>query len=228
MAKNKKPLDAASPFAKLKGLRDELVVEERDRAEQLKREAEELRRKQAVVGDEASLFEEAMAGVRPLGGSVSRVRAKPKTQVAPPKPEPSDDEEVLQELEDLVAGRVPLDFTDSDEFIEGRAADCNRLTLTRLRRGEFSVEANLDLHGMNREEAREAVRGFFKASSARGFRCVNVICGRGLHTPGGKPVLKELLVRWLVQGSLSHSVLAFSSAKSFDGGVGAVYVLLRR
>ncbi|MBI3554750.1 MAG: Smr/MutS family protein [Deltaproteobacteria bacterium] len=177
-----------------------------------------------------------MSGVKRLGPGGSKPRKKPPAPASAVRAQTSgtglstsdDDDEVMNNLRDLVEGRAPLDFTDSDEFVEGRAADCSRLDLSRLRDGVFAIQDTLDLHGHNREEAFAAVLGFFAESLKRGYRCVNVICGRGLHTPGGVPVLKELLVRWLVQGRLSYNVLAFSSAKRHDGGVGAIYVLLRR
>lgn len=170
------------------------------------------------------LWAEAVAGIQPI----ARSEPLPKKRATGASNWVDDDTEVLRELKALVDGRAVLDFSDSDEFIEGRAADCSRLDLQRLRNAEFAVQATLDLHGMNRDEARRALLRFFEASVSRGHRCVLVITGRGLRSPGRRPVLKEVLARWLVAGRLSNYALAFASAKVHDGGVGAAYVLLRR
>ena len=240
MSKKDRP-NPDSPFGALKGLKGRLAEEDaKTKAETERRKAQEAARSKAqttaVAGKarDEDLFRMAMEGVTPLaGGAPARPRPKPgkvslAAGVAAPAAALSDDEEVLNELQGMIDGTVPLDFTDSDEFVEGRAADCSRLDLAKLRRGELSVQAEVDLHGMGREEARAAVEEFFSSCLARGFRCVNVICGRGLHSEGGKPVLKDLLVRWFARGRMSYNILAFSSAKRHDGGVGAIYVLLRR
>lgn len=224
--KHKNKIDPRSPFASLKGLGEKLAVEHRVQAEKARAAKLEEEKRARSLREEEDLLSQAMAGVRPIGPTP--VRPKKKPPEGPKVTHQSDDEEVVQELHDLVAGRAPLDFLDSDEYIEGRAADCSKLNLAKLRNGEFAVQSSLDLHGHNREEAKEAVNGFFRESMMKGYRCVLVVCGRGLHTPGGKPVLKELLVRWLGQGQLGSSVLAFSSAKRHDGGVGAIYILLRK
>ena len=90
------------------------------------------------------------------------------------------------------------------------------------------MQAHLDLHGMVRAEARAAVERFLRSSRFAGKRCVIVVHGRGLRSPGGEPVLKKALVRWLSRGALAKQVLAFTSTLSYDGGGGAMYVLLRR
>ena len=95
-----------------------------------------------------------------------------------------------------------------------------RDTLRKLRRGHWVVEAELDLHGMNRYEARQAVSEFLH----RKLRCVRIIHGKGLGSRQREPVLKGLLRRWLVRAD----VLAFSQAPANQGGSGAVLVLLKR
>lgn len=162
-----------------------------------------------------------MQGVK----TIDRTEVKPHPRKTNAFEEKQDED--LQDLKDILSGKLPLDYSASDEYIEGRAQDCSRLQLSKLKAGDFAVESHIDLHGKNREEAKLALNEFFSEALMRGRRCVLVICGRGLRSPGGKPVLKELLVKWLLAGSMSRNVQAFCTAKAHDGGLGAVYVLLR-
>lgn len=96
--------------------------------------------------------------------------------------------------------------------------------LRDLRRGRWVVQAKLDLHGMNRDEARLAVGEFLHECRARDLRCLRVVHGKGLRSPGREPVLKELVRRWLAN---RPEVLAYCQARAADGGSGAVTVLLK-
>jgi DNA-nicking Smr family endonuclease len=98
----------------------------------------------------------------------------------------------------------------------------------RLRDGAFALEAHLDLHGLDRHEAKSAVRDFIERARSEGRRCVLLVHGRGLGSKEGVPVLKERLREWLTRGGIGRKVLAFASARPCDGGTGALYVLLRR
>jgi DNA-nicking Smr family endonuclease len=100
--------------------------------------------------------------------------------------------------------------------------------LTQLRRGEFSVQAHLDLHGMIQPDAKEALTNFIIDSVRKGRRTVLIVHGRGLRSPGGLPVLKHAAAQWLSHGIAGGYVLAFATARPSDGGAGAVYVMLRR
>jgi len=140
----------------------------------------------------------------------------------------SDEDDVLEFLDAIVSGDMEFDISDTDEFIEGCVKDLDRRILAKLRRGEFAVQAHKDLHRLKREEARAAVESFVKESRRKGFRCVLMVHGRGTHSKDNIPVLKESIKNWLSRGALSSQVLAFSSARQVDGGVGAVYVLLRK
>lgn len=95
--------------------------------------------------------------------------------------------------------------------------------LRDLRRGRWVVQAKLDLHGMNRDEARLAVGEFLHECQARDLRCLRVVHGKGLRSPGRDPVLKKLVLGWLAQ---HREVLAFCQARAAEGGAGAVVVLL--
>ena len=95
--------------------------------------------------------------------------------------------------------------------------------LRKLRGGGWVTQDQLDLHGLRVDQAREAVAAFIRDAMKRGFRCVRIIHGKGLGSPGKEPVLKSKVQRWLVQ---KNQVLAFVQAKPSDGGAGALVVLL--
>jgi DNA-nicking Smr family endonuclease len=172
-------------------------------------------------------FERAMADVRPLRTPrrVGAPRAG-RPRVRPVAAE--QDAEAHAQLADLVSGGGRFDIADTPEFVEGLAPGVDRRLLRRLRRGSFSVQSHLDLHGLSRAEAREEVVRFIGESRARGWRCVLLVHGRGRNSKDQVPVLKPALVSWLSRGSIGRQVLAFVTARPTDGGAGALYVLLRR
>jgi len=153
---------------------------------------------------------------------------------SPPGPPPArgdvlhPDLEAIDQLRALVSGEAPFDLADSDEFIEGRAAGLDPSVARKLRKGEYAVQGHIDLHGLTREEAKQAVDRFLKAARADGKRCVLVVHGRGMHSRDQVPVLKEALRTWLATARFGRHVLAFATARPQDGGAGALYVLLRR
>ena len=178
---------------------------------------------------ERELLRRWLGDVEPLAregkGRVIKTRRK---EPPPGTASPNEDAEVLATLSDLIAGEGTFDICDSDEYVEGLAPGIDKRLLRRLKRGDFSVQAHLDLHGMVKDEARTAVKEFVRASRLVGRRCVIIVHGRGLRSPGREPVLKNALVKWLSRGNLGKQVLAFASTLPHDGGGGAVYVLLRR
>jgi DNA-nicking Smr family endonuclease len=97
--------------------------------------------------------------------------------------------------------------------------------VTRLRRGQWSIQAQIDLHGLRRDEAREQLAAFVRHALQRGQRCVRVIHGKGHGSPGREPVLKAKAQRWLAQCA---EVIAFTQATGPQGGAGALVVLLQR
>ncbi|MBI5528786.1 MAG: Smr/MutS family protein [Deltaproteobacteria bacterium] len=152
----------------------------------------------------------------------------PPSRPAQPRAFATEDDEVLAHLDALVAGECPFDFSESDEYIEGWVHDLDPRIIKKLRKGEYTVEANLDLHGRVKEEAKPLTREFIRSSRRQGLRCVRIVHGRGLHSKDRSPVLKEALKAWLSCGWIGSQVLAFTSAPPADGGAGAVYVLLRK
>jgi DNA-nicking Smr family endonuclease len=178
----------------------------------------------AVTDEE--LFQREMAGVRRLRAAGSRVVPTPPAAAQRPVTDP--DAEALAELSDLVTGSGPFDVADSVECVEGAVIGLDRRLVRRLRGGDFAYQNHIDLHGMTAEEARVAVDQFLARAHQRGERCVLIIHGRGRNSKDQVPVLKTRLATWLARGPWSRLVLAFTSARPCDGGVGALYVLLRR
>ena len=112
---------------------------------------------------------------------------------------------------------------DVDELLSFRRPGIGTDVTHKLRRGDWSIQRQLDLHGLRRDEAREHLSFFIREAHQHGIRCVRVIHGKGLGSPGKAPVLKSRVHSWLVQ---KQEVLAFVQAKPADGGGGALVVLL--
>jgi len=181
----------------------------------------------APAVDDVALFRQAFAGVRRLEGSNgARIAIPPQAAIA--RSVVSEDAEVLAQLSDLVSGQAPFELTENEEYVEGTRVGLDPRVVTRLRRGEFSMQAHLDLHGMTQPDAKEALTEFIVDSVRKGRRAVAIVHGRGLRSPGGQPVLKHAVAQWLSHGLMGGYVLAFTTAKAYDGGAGAVWVLLRR
>jgi DNA-nicking Smr family endonuclease len=174
------------------------------------------------------MFLEAMEGVVPL----ARKNEERVPPVSPRRMAPrfSEEEELdaYTCLVNLVKGDAPFELSYSDEYVDGAVVGLSPGILKRLRKGYFSYQDYVDLHGYNREQARKVVVSFIRESFAEKRRCVLIVSGRGLNSQDKQPVLKQSLVDWLTHAPLRRFVLAFASARSYDGGSGALYVLLRR
>lgn len=168
---------------------------------------------------EARTFRDAMRDVRRLRSAETAQRA--------PKPPPrarftrADRLEVLRESLLPPADEAMLSTGDELSF---RRPHVPEPVLIRLRRGQFAVDAEIDLHGMTGAEAKAALRGFIAEAIFRRMSCVRVIHGKGRRSGPRGPVLKNVVNQWLQR---ADDVLAFGSARAVDGGSGAVYVLLR-
>ena len=169
-----------------------------------------------------------MAGVAPVRRGGRGVRIESPGPASEPRPPVTEEMEALAALSDLVGGAVPLDVADTREYVEGQVVGLDPRLLRKLRRGEFSWQEHLDLHGMVADEARAAVDQFLAHAVVAGHRCVLIVHGRGLNSKDQTPVLKEKLKSWLARGRAASIVLAFTTARPVDGGAGALYVLLRR
>ncbi|HLK87286.1 MAG TPA: Smr/MutS family protein [Candidatus Binataceae bacterium] len=175
--------------------------------------------------DDAAIFLQAIDGVRRIGSErPARVIARPEVTLEIV----SEEAEVLAQLSDLVSGVGKFELTETEEYVEGARLGLDPRLVTRLRRGEFAMQAHLDLHGMIQPDAKEALERFILESVRKGLRAVLIVHGRGLRSPGGTPVLKHAAAQWLSHGHMGGYVLAFATARAADGGAGAMYVLLRR
>lgn len=222
--KKKEPLN--SPFLLARKELLELVGKDKkaDSAKIPATPPKPVERPEDSLSDE-ELFRREMQGTLRLQ---EKGREKPVEEDRAARQRLSEDAEAYAQLSDLVSGSGVFDVSDSDEYIEGIALGLDRRLLTRLRRGDFAVQAHVDLHGLNREEARIRVETFLHESRLNGRRCVLIIHGRGLNSKDQIPVLKESVKFWLSKGRIDKGVLCFATARPVDGGLGAVYVLLRR
>ena len=174
-------------------------------------------------GEEDLLFAKAMQGVAPV---TTKGRDVPRPATGKGKPAPPIDP--AKSLRDLLEGRLEFALYHSDEFMEGHVVGIDPMIPVRLRAGQFSPEAHLDLHGQNAEQAHASLTWFIKNAYQRGLRTVLVVTGRGKNSPDGVGVLRPLLQRWLSKEPFKRVVLAFCTAQPHDGGPGSVYVLLRK
>ncbi|WP_422843694.1 Smr/MutS family protein [Acidovorax sp. M2(2025)] len=171
---------------------------------------------------EQNLFQTAVGPVQALKGQHDRRWHTPE----PPEPLPVqhwlDEERVLREsISDEFDVSTLLDVDDQLSF---RRTGIGRDVTHKLRAGHWSIQRQLDLHGLRTDEAREALGNFIRLAHRTGLRCVRVVHGKGLGSPGKTPVLKGRVQRWLVQ---KKEVLAFVQARPADGGAGALVVLLQ-
>jgi DNA-nicking Smr family endonuclease len=170
---------------------------------------------------DTDVFRRAIGKIEPMN-----VAARVPLPRVPPSPLPLqtrlDEEAVLHEA--LSDEYDPESLLDTDDSLSYCRHGVREEVVRKLRRGAWIVQAQLDLHGMRREEAREALSEFIRESVKRGLRCLRVIHGKGLGSIGREPVLKGKVRAWLVQ---KEEVIAFCQARPHDGGAGAVLVLLQ-
>ena len=154
--------------------------------------------------------------------------ACPPTPLPQTRPKTNDqDNEDHRLMQAAMDESVPISAVNHPEYIEGWIGVAGRRLLPHLRNGHYSIQEQIDLHGLAREEARQAVEDFIRRMSRYRSCCVKIIHGRGLNSPNDRSVLKENLQLWLCNRRMSHHVMAYASAPVTDGGVGAVYVLLQ-
>ena len=176
--------------------------------------------KENPSSDDLDLFRRAVADATPIASD--RVHHEPPPPPAIPRQLKQDERSALAEslqVSDLLD--LQLEGGDEAAWLQpGMSPN----VLRDLRRGRWVVQEHLDLHGMNREEARRQVGLFIAECLARDRRCLRIVHGKGLGSPGREPVLKKLVLGWLAQ---RKEVLAFCQARTAEGGAGAVVVLLR-
>ena len=113
---------------------------------------------------------------------------------------------------------------DTDEHLSFRRPGIGPDVTRKLRRGDWRIQRDIDLHGLRTGAAREALGAFVREAHQQGLRCVRVVHGKGLGSPGKTPVLKSRVHGWLIQ---KNEVLAFVQARPAQGGAGALVVLLQ-
>jgi len=197
-------------------LRDALRAVARQRAK-----LESKRRSDALAQEaQARLFREAMQDVTPLPESeradIERLRPEPVAR----QRELDEARALASSLSDDIDIELLL---QTDESLSWKREHLGHQVIPRLRRGHWSVKAQLDLHGKRVEEAREAMVAFLADAVTREIRCVRIVHGKGLGSVNKEPILKNKVMRWLVQ---REEVLAFCQARPNDGGSGALIVLL--
>ena len=161
-------------------------------------------------------------------GPVTTLRPHGRISLNGPPPEPLPRQRELDEqaaLQEAMSDEVDIEsllLTDDGLSFHrpGVAAD----VVTRLRRGHWAIQGELDLHGLRRDAARDALSAFLREAVRRGWRCLRVVHGKGHGSPGRQPVLKAKVQRWLGQ---TARVLAFAQASGPMGGAGALIVLLK-
>jgi len=169
--------------------------------------------------EDTALFRGAVRDARVLPGDRVERRAPPP----PPRAEfrRRDERAVVRQLGECEP--TDADVETGEELSYGRPG-LRPGVLRRLRRGQYPLQAALDLHGLTVREAHAALADFLRECAGTGARCVRVIHGKGLRSAHRGPVLKGKVNLWLRR---RDDVLAFVSARPADGGTGAVYVLLR-
>ncbi len=169
---------------------------------------------------EKNMFLRAAGAVQPLPdkghASLKPPAAKPRVMQ-----HKQDEKAVLKEAisDEFDVGTL----LDTDGDLSFRRPGIGPDVTRKLRRGEWSIQRQLDLHGLRRDDAREQLGIFIREAHQQGIRCVRVVHGKGLGSPGKAPILKSRVHSWLVQ---KQEVLAFVQAKPADGGAGALVVLL--
>ena len=161
-------------------------------------------------------------------GAVQRLPEHDLVKLNVPGPAPiahqrlKDNEAVLRDcLSDEFDASTLLDTDDALSFCR---PGIGRDVIHKLRKGDWSIQREIDLHGLRSDEARVALSEFIRLAHRQGLRCLRVVHGKGLGSPGKTPVLKSKVHSWLVQ---KNQVMAFVQAKPAEGGAGALVVLLK-
>ncbi len=193
---------------------------ERAEAERRAREAVAERARQQALERERQAFALAVGPVHALPDTGRALVDRPR-----PAPEPRQREaDERAALAESLSDEVDIEsLLLTDDGLSYRRPEIAPDVVSRLRRGQWSIQAQLDLHGLRREEARERTVSFLREARRRGQRCVRVVHGKGNGSPGRQPVLKAKVQRWLAQSS---EVVAFTQASGPQGGAGALIVLL--
>jgi DNA-nicking Smr family endonuclease len=204
-------------LGELAALRDKLAGQAREREKVRVRHQAESQQRDAAVNE----FRASVGDVTPLAIH-SRVEHDRPDHPPLPRKRWEDDQQVLIAS---VSDEFEIDtLLHTDDELSFRRPGVGPDVLRKLRRGEWVIQDELDLHGCRTDEARELLSGFLKEAVKRGLRCVRIVHGKGLGSKGRVPVLKGRTRVWLAQ---KEEVIAFCQARPAEGGSGALVVLLK-
>jgi DNA-nicking Smr family endonuclease len=222
-------------LAELGALREALQRARREAVEQHAREQSAQRAHHRLLGSVPGHADRAGAGhganlpglfARSVG-PVHPLRDRRLAEVERPLPAPQPRQRELDEqaaLAESLSDQVSLEsLLLTDDGLSFRRPGIGPDVVTKLRRGHWALQGQIDLHGLTRDEAREHLAAYVRECHRRGMRCLRVVHGKGLGSPGRQPVLKAKVQRWLAQ---SAEVIAFAQASGPQGGAGALVVLL--
>lgn len=178
----------------------------------------------ANIKDDTRLLTDAMQGVKAVHESKKKILKRHDVRHFR---QTSQDDNPQQLLEEAMQETHRLNATNLPEFMEGFVEGINPITMEKLKRGEFSVQKILDLHGYSINDADELFQAFIKDTVREGLKCVKIIHGRGLKSKGA-PVLKEYLKTWIIKAMHRKWVLAFCNTIMSDGGPGSTHILLKK
>lgn len=187
------------------------------------RRAGEKKSKKEIAADD---FCSLMGDVVPLKGKGRAITLEDRPKPTPGRP--SREPDALDVLRRIVDGESEFEFEFSGEYLQGHVRGIDSKLFQKLKAGAFSMEAHVDLHGMNLEQARGNLLAFVRESYLTGKRGILVVTGRGKGSLLGIPVIKQEVQHWLTREPLRRVVLAFCTALPKDGGAGALYVLIRK
>jgi len=170
------------------------------------------------IDPDATVFQEAMRGVKPIA---ARARVPPAKRKPPAKARFTAADRAMVLVESLQG--APGEIGDTGDEISFRRVGVQDGVMRKLKRGEYRVEEICDLHGLRADEAKAAVREFLAEALAHKLRCVRIIHGKGMNSGPRGPVIK-MAVNMILRKTAP--VLAFTSARRVDGGTGAINVLL--
>lgn len=172
-----------------------------------------------TVAGENELFRRSVGDVTP----VTNDRVIPQTR----KPAPEATQRMADEaavIKEMAEGFFDTEAAETGDELLYKKPGIQDKVFRKLRRGQFAVAAELDLHGYTVRHAKDSLSDFLRECITRNRRCVRIIHGKGLRSRQGRPTIKSRIGKWLQQ---RQEVLAYCSARQVDGGTGAVYVLLK-
>lgn len=177
-------------------------------------------RKKTVSDSDTALFREAVGCVR----AINNDRVEERARAAEPRVRRADQDD-RSVMDSLLGELSESDLLETGEHLSYTQPGVQRSVLRKLKSGKYSIQSEIDLHGLTVNEARLELADFLIEAQQRRHLCIRVIHGKGRKNASQSPRLKPAVSQWLQRNS---RVLAFCSARIHDGGTGAVYVLLKK